>query len=83
VLVRYVILTLARSAACSRMLPTPVGERGDRVFYRALLSEDLVLVGGPETDLDQSRPVTFAQLVELPLVVAVFMPDGHAFGHIS
>lgn len=41
----------------------------DRVFYRDLLTEDLVLIGGPESALEAGREVTFTELVELPLVV--------------
>jgi LysR family transcriptional regulator, nitrogen assimilation regulatory protein len=41
----------------------------DRVFYRDLLAEDLVVVGGPESDLAPSRAVKFTELVELPLVI--------------
>lgn len=41
----------------------------DRVFYRPLLVEELVVVGGPQSTLDSDRSVVFAELVELPLVV--------------
>ncbi|MCV7150224.1 LysR family transcriptional regulator [Mycolicibacterium pyrenivorans] len=41
----------------------------DRVFYRGLLSEELVVMGGPHTDLDPSREVAFAEFVEMPLVI--------------
>jgi DNA-binding transcriptional LysR family regulator len=41
----------------------------ERVFYRDLLVEDLVVVGGPESGLEPDRAVTFTELVELPLVV--------------
>lgn len=41
----------------------------DRVFYRPLLAEELGVVGGPQSPLDSDRSVTFAQLVDLPLVV--------------
>lgn len=41
----------------------------ERVFYRELLAEDLVLVGGPEADLDPARPVRFVDVVALPLVI--------------
>lgn len=41
----------------------------DRVFYRELLTEDLVVMGGPESDLQRDHPVTFAELVTLPLVI--------------
>ncbi|TDO18656.1 DNA-binding transcriptional LysR family regulator [Mycobacterium sp. BK086] len=41
----------------------------DRVFYRELLAEDLVLVGGPETNLDPAQPLRFVDAVALPLVI--------------
>jgi DNA-binding transcriptional LysR family regulator len=41
----------------------------ERVFYRELLVEDLVLVGGPESNLDPAAPVTFVDAVALPLVI--------------
>lgn len=41
----------------------------DRVFYRPLLEEDLVLVGGPDSGLDAGRPVTFSELVDFPMTV--------------
>ncbi|MBB3750076.1 DNA-binding transcriptional LysR family regulator [Mycolicibacterium sp. BK634] len=41
----------------------------DRVFYRELLAEDLVLVGGPETNLDPAQPLRFVDAVSLPLVI--------------
>ncbi|OMB80819.1 LysR family transcriptional regulator [Mycolicibacterium conceptionense] len=41
----------------------------DRVFYRELLTEQLFLIGGPETSLEASRAVAFADIVALPLVV--------------
>jgi LysR family nitrogen assimilation transcriptional regulator len=41
----------------------------DRVFYRDLLAEDLVVVGGPESTLTPDGAVTFTELVELPLVI--------------
>jgi LysR family transcriptional regulator, nitrogen assimilation regulatory protein len=41
----------------------------DRVFYRDLLAEDLVVVGGPESGLEPSGAVKFTELVELPLVI--------------
>lgn len=41
----------------------------DRVFYRGLLSEELVVMGGPQTDLDPSQEVAFAEFVEMPLVI--------------
>ena len=45
--------------------PVPV----DRLFYRHLLVEDLVLVGGPTSDLTPETPVRFADLARLPLVM--------------
>lgn len=41
----------------------------DRVFYRELLIEELVLIGGPGSGLDPGQPVTFQRAAELPLVV--------------
>jgi LysR family transcriptional regulator, nitrogen assimilation regulatory protein len=41
----------------------------DRLFYRDLLVEDLVVVGGPSSDLQPDRPVPFTELVKLPLVL--------------
>jgi DNA-binding transcriptional LysR family regulator len=41
----------------------------DRLFYRPLLVEDLVLVGGPASGLSPDRPVRFAEVATLPLVV--------------
>jgi LysR family transcriptional regulator, nitrogen assimilation regulatory protein len=41
----------------------------ERVFYREMLREDLVLVGGPESDLDPSGPVSFTEVVRLPLAI--------------
>ena len=41
----------------------------DRVFYKDLLTEDLVVVGGPESGLTPTRPITFKELVDLPLVI--------------
>ncbi len=41
----------------------------DRVFYREMLAEDLVLVGGPQTDLEPTHAVPFNQVVTLPLVI--------------
>lgn len=41
----------------------------DRLFYRHLLVEDLVLVGGPTSDLTPETPVRFAELARLPLVM--------------
>jgi len=41
----------------------------DRLFYRHLVVEDLVLVGGPASDLSPDRPVHFTDLAKLPLVM--------------
>lgn len=41
----------------------------ERVFYREMLAEDLVLVGGPDTNLEPTRAVPFAHVVALPLVI--------------
>jgi LysR family nitrogen assimilation transcriptional regulator len=41
----------------------------DRLCYRHLLVEDLVLVGGPTSDLTPESPVRFADLARLPLVM--------------
>jgi DNA-binding transcriptional LysR family regulator len=41
----------------------------ERVFYRELVAEDLVLVGGPESHLDPAKPVPFIDVVGLPLVI--------------
>lgn len=41
----------------------------DRVFYRDLLAEDLVVVGAATSGLDSGQAVPFTELVELPLVV--------------
>jgi DNA-binding transcriptional LysR family regulator len=41
----------------------------DRLFYRPLLVEDLVLVGGQASGLSPDRPVRFAEVATLPLVV--------------
>ncbi|MQY17537.1 LysR family transcriptional regulator [Nocardia macrotermitis] len=41
----------------------------DRLFVRDLLIEDLVVVGGPNTELRPDHPVTFTRLIELPLLL--------------
>jgi DNA-binding transcriptional LysR family regulator len=41
----------------------------DRVFYRKVLNEEFVLVGGSDSHLDPNRPVDFTEISELPLVV--------------
>lgn len=41
----------------------------ERVFYRELLAEELFLIGGPESDLDDASAVGFSDVVRLPLVV--------------
>jgi DNA-binding transcriptional LysR family regulator len=61
---------LAGAADVALINPVP----DDRVFYRELLEEDLVVVGGPMSGLDQNHTITFPELVELPLVV----PRSHA-----
>ncbi|MBL7496714.1 LysR family transcriptional regulator [Frankia sp. CNm7] len=45
--------------------PVPDG----RIFYGNLLEEDLVVVGGPRSDLRPNRPIRFAELADLPLVL--------------
>lgn len=46
----------------------------ERLFYREVLAEHPVLVGGPNSGLDQDHPVKFSELAELPLV----LPPLHA-----
>lgn len=46
----------------------------ERPFYGELLAEDVVLVGGPATDLDSKRAVPFGDLVDLPLVLPTVQP---------
>jgi LysR family transcriptional regulator, nitrogen assimilation regulatory protein len=41
----------------------------DRLFYRQLVLEDLVLVGGPTSDLSPGSPVRFTDVAKLPLVM--------------
>jgi LysR family transcriptional regulator, nitrogen assimilation regulatory protein len=41
----------------------------ERVFYRDLLTEDVMVVGGPASDLNPTTPVAFADVVTLPLVI--------------
>ncbi|BDB42747.1 LysR family transcriptional regulator [Mycobacterium kiyosense] len=41
----------------------------DRVFYRALVEEELVVVGGPQSHLQADQAVTFEELATLPLVI--------------
>jgi len=41
----------------------------DRVFYRPLIDEELMLVGGQTSGLEPDRPMTFAELVSRPIVV--------------
>lgn len=41
----------------------------ERIFYRPLITEELVLVGGANSGLDPAAPVDFADIVELPLVI--------------
>jgi LysR family nitrogen assimilation transcriptional regulator len=55
------------SGAVDLAVVNPVPD--DRLFYRHLLVEDLVLVGGPTSDLTPDNPVRFADLARLPLVM--------------
>jgi DNA-binding transcriptional LysR family regulator len=55
------------SGAVDLAVINPVAD--DRLFYRHLLVEDLVLVGGPTSDLSPGRPVRFTDLAKLPLVM--------------
>jgi LysR family transcriptional regulator, nitrogen assimilation regulatory protein len=41
----------------------------ERVFYRELVAENLVLVGGPESHLDPAKPIPFIDVVALPLAI--------------
>jgi len=41
----------------------------ERVFYRKMLIEDLVLVGGPQSLLEATHAVPFIHVVALPLVI--------------
>jgi LysR family transcriptional regulator, nitrogen assimilation regulatory protein len=41
----------------------------DRLFYRHLLVEDLVLVGGPASDLPPGNSIRFTDLAKLPLIM--------------
>lgn len=41
----------------------------ERIFYRPMITEELVLVGGANSGLDPASPVDFADIVELPLVI--------------
>ncbi|WP_216916584.1 LysR family transcriptional regulator [Nocardia noduli] len=41
----------------------------DRVFYRDLLTEDLVVVGAADSGLDPGCAVAFEDLIDLPLVI--------------
>jgi DNA-binding transcriptional LysR family regulator len=41
----------------------------DRLFCRDLLEEDLVIIGGPTSDLEPTRPRSFTELADLPLVL--------------
>ncbi|MEE2056909.1 LysR family transcriptional regulator [Rhodococcus artemisiae] len=43
----------------------------DRLFYSELLVEDLVVVGGPASDLHPIRAIKFAELVNYPLVLPI------------
>ena len=48
-------------------LITPVPD--ERVFYREMLIEELVLVGGAESNLEPTQPIRFIDVVALPLVI--------------
>jgi LysR family nitrogen assimilation transcriptional regulator len=48
-------------------LITPVPD--ERVFYREMLIEELVLVGGAESNLEPTQPISFIDVVALPLVI--------------
>jgi DNA-binding transcriptional LysR family regulator len=41
----------------------------DRVFRRDLLTEELAVIGGPESGLQPGCPVSFTELADLPLVL--------------
>lgn len=41
----------------------------DRLFFRHLVIEDLVLVGGPASELSPAGPMCFTDLAKLPLVM--------------
>jgi LysR family nitrogen assimilation transcriptional regulator len=41
----------------------------NRLIYRDLLVEDLLVVGGCDSDLDPNHPITFAELADLALVL--------------
>lgn len=41
----------------------------DRLFFRHLVIEDLVLVGGPASELSPASPMRFTDLAKLPLVM--------------
>jgi LysR family nitrogen assimilation transcriptional regulator len=43
--------------------------KDDRLAELALFAEPLLLVGGPESDLDPERPVAFGEAAALPLIV--------------
>ncbi|MEZ0364882.1 LysR family transcriptional regulator [Mycobacterium sp. pUA109] len=46
----------------------------ERLFYRDIVAEHPVLVGGPDSDLDPARPVAFTALADLPLVLPTMQP---------
>ncbi|WP_099025862.1 LysR family transcriptional regulator [Mycolicibacterium palauense] len=41
----------------------------DRLFYRELVSEELVAIGGPDSELRPDRPLRFSELADHPLVI--------------
>lgn len=62
---RLVEAMLKGSVDVAMINPVP----DDRVFYRELVTEDLVVMGGPDSGLERENPVTFKELVTLPLVI--------------
>ncbi|HTR70566.1 MAG TPA: LysR family transcriptional regulator [Mycobacteriales bacterium] len=56
----------------------------ERPFYNDLLAEDVALVGGPASNLAPDRPVRFAALADLPLVLPPIQPGlGYTIQHIA
>lgn len=47
----------------------------ERLFYDDILIEHPVLVGGPASELDRSRAVSFSTLADLPLVLPTLQPS--------
>jgi LysR family transcriptional regulator, nitrogen assimilation regulatory protein len=63
----YQLVEAMLKGAVDVALINPVPD--ERVFYREMLTEGLVLVGGPDSELEPTRPVTFIDVVALPLVI--------------